>query len=110
MQTTDVEDDNVSVTTSAADAIDVASTVSSLESSDLEGLDAGEMVVATRGMQSTELPQYRSLTPELIQKLPQEYTIGTLRERAQLAMKAASNATEAAQRCIVIVSEDFCDV
>lgn len=46
----------------------------------------------------SELPQFRSMSPDLVQKLPQEFMAGTLRERALLAMKAANAATEAAQR------------
>lgn len=97
LQTTDLEDDGASMT-SAADAIDAESTVSSLESSDLGSLDMRDVIVRNRELHVDDLPQFRSMSPDLIQKLPQEYTVGTLRERAHLAMKAAHAATEAAQR------------
>lgn len=95
-QTSEFDDDAISMT-SAADAIDVESTVSSMESSDLGSLDMQDVITRNRGMHS-ELPQFRSMSPELVQKLPQEFISGTLRERAILAMKAANAATEAAQR------------
>ena len=93
----EVDDDALSVT-SAADGIDVASTISSSEMSETGSVDMMGDMYATNRELPADMPRFRSLSPEMIQKLPHELTVGTLRERAQLAMKAANTATEAAQR------------
>ena len=94
----EVDDDALSAT-SAADGIDAASTVSSSEMSETGSVDhmIGDVLATNREL-PMDMPRFRSLSPEMIQKLPQELTVGTLRERAQLAMKAANAATQAAQR------------
>lgn len=95
-QTAFTDDDDAASMTSAADAID-AQSVSSLESSDLGSVEMKDNVAYNRQLNS-DLPMYRSMSPDLVSSLAPEFKRGSLRERAHMALRAANAATEAAQR------------